>query len=509
MSISSAAPPLSPADEVPDIAARAARSGGAMFIAKSVRFGFLLLVNFILINLLLPADFGMVRYVILIVGIASLLNEMGLTTAIVQKEQLDTGSLWSLFLISFLWGLMLYAVIFFVAPLLARFFAAAELTRLLRVGALMIPVAGISAVHRAWLRRRMEFGKLALIEMCAAAVSAIGSVILAFNGFGVWALIIGYLLFEGTISMIVFAICRIPVAALQRFGALRALLFFGMVIIVSRIVDYVLCNAPFVLIGKVIGKEGLGLFSVAYMMALFPQTAINAVLGHVLISTFSRIQTDDKKTAAGFNRLLLFGSVFAVPVLLVMAIMPYELLRVICVFNRNNAWLEAAPLLRWLALMGIPYVFSTFSNSVWLSRGKVVESIIVSLVIGLSLVISIMIGVQWGLTGVCIALLLQAVLVFTPYMYVNYLLTRVPVVTSFSAFVPSLAAGALMAIVLLAMRHLVPGDTVTRHFLTLLGGGVLGGAVYVVVIAISFRSSLRQLGEMVQVILPGLPRGRS
>ena len=62
------------ADELPNIGTRATRSAGAMFIAKSVRFSFIILLNFILINLLLPADFGLVRYVMLVVGIANLLN---------------------------------------------------------------------------------------------------------------------------------------------------------------------------------------------------------------------------------------------------------------------------------------------------------------------------------------------------------------------------------------------------------------------------------------------------
>ncbi|MBN1308876.1 MAG: lipopolysaccharide biosynthesis protein [Chitinispirillaceae bacterium] len=494
-------PPPS-ADEPTGIASRAAKSGGAMFIAKSVRFVFLFFVNFILINLLVPADFGMMRYVMLIVGIAGLLNEMGLTTAIVQKERLDRESLWPLFCISSLWGAMLYGAIFFLATPLSRFFAVPELVCLLRIGALMIPAAGISAVQRAWLRRRMEYGKLALIEMAAAGFSAMVSIALAFAGFGVWALVAGNLLFEAGISAVVMVVCRITVTPFQPFGALRSLIFFGVAIVISRLVDYVLCNAPFFFIGKWIGKEGLGLFSVARDLAVFPQTAINAALGHVLVSTFSRIQTDDEKTAAGFGRLLLFGSIFTLPISLVMAVAPYELVKVVCIVKKESAWLEAAPLLRWLALMGIPYVFTTFSSSIWISRGKVVESIYVSSVIGGTVVAAILIGEQWGLTGICRALFLQALMVFPPYVYIQYRLTRIPVTVFFFSLVPSLVAGGFMTAVLIAVQCLIPEYAGGRHFMVLFGGGILGVAVYGVTLMFFFRSSMRHLRALMRMLLP-------
>lgn len=491
-----------PQNEIPDIASRAAKSGGAMFVAKGVRFTFLVLVNFILINLLLPADFGMVRYVMLVVGIASLLNEMGLTTAIVQKKTLAPESLWSLFLISVFWGMCLYATVFLLAPLISDYFATPELVKLLRVGALMIPAAGISAVHRAWLRRRMAYGKLALVEMSASLTAAVFSVSLAFAGFGVWALVAGNLIFEMVISLILFFACRIPVSPVQSVASLRPLLFFGIAIVVSRLVDYVLCNAPFFLIGKAVGKEGLGLFSVAHDIAIFPQMAINAALSNVLISTFSRIQTDDEKTSAGFHRLLLLGTVCTMPLLLVMAVMPHELLQVICILKKNSEWLAAAPLLRWLGAMGIMYVFATFSNAVWLSQGKVRESIGVSVGMCLSVIVAIAFGVHWGVYGICVALFIRSVAVFPLFMYIHYRLTRVSMVTFFSGLLPSLVAGVFMAVVLAGVVLLVPGHSPGRHAVTLFSGTLLGTGAYFAILRLLFPGPLRQLTATVKTLLP-------
>ncbi len=493
-------------DNEPDIAGRAARSGAAMFIAKAFRFGFLLIVNIILINLLLPAHFGMMRYVMLVVGIAGLLNEMGLTTAIVQKEHLEREYLWSLFCISSLWGVGLYGTIFFMAPIISRYFAVPELTPMLRVGAIIIPAGGVSAVQRAILRRNMEYGKLALIEITAAGVSAVVSVAMAISDFGVWALVTGYLSFEAVISIAVFFICRIGVFPLKPFGALRPFIFFGIAIVISRITDYIVFNMPFFLIGKWIGKEGLGLFSVARDLAVFPQAAINAILANVILSAFSRIQNDDEKTASGFSSLLIFGSVLTLPLLLIMGIMPKQLLQVICILKNESVWIEATPFLRWLSLMGITYVFTTFPNSVWLARGKVIESIAVSAAGACVIVFAVATGKRWGLDGICIALFLQEIAVFFPYVFVNYLLTNIPVALFLSSLVPSVVAGAGMAAVLFLTQLLIPKDLPGRHLVVLITGCFAGITAYTIILFLFFRSSLHKVRRMMIMAIPYLRR---
>lgn len=497
------------ASDFPDatlgIANRATQSGGAMFLAKGFRFIFLSVVNFLLINLLLPEDFGIVRYVTLIVGIANLLNELGLTIAIVQKEKLHEKDLWSLFVVSSLWGLLLYGIIWGIAPATARFFTTPELSHLLRIGALIIPVAGVTAVHRALLRRQMRFERVALIETIAAAISASLSVVLAFAGFGVWALVMGSLVFEGLISLLMFFSIKIPRTSFQQFSALRGLIFFGAAVVLSRLIDYLLGSAPYVLIGKSIGKEALGLFSVARDLAILPQMTINAVLGSILIATFSRIQNNDEKIRTGFGTLVQLGSILSMPVLLIMVFLPRELLDVICFLKKNRAWLAAAPLLSWLAAMGIVYIFTVFCNGIWIAQGKIAAAIRVSLLMFATTIVAILIGRIWGLQGICIALFCRAVIIFIPYMFIHRHLTGVPIATFAGAIVPSTVAGAFMAGTVLITKQFIPGDTLQTHAILLASGCLFGGVVYLGVLWVLFRSAVKQL---VRYIISALPKRR-
>lgn len=483
-------------DDTASIGAQAARSGGAMFVAKCVRFASLMIVNYILINLLMPADFGLVRYVVMVVAMAAMLNELGLTAAIVQYKHLDSHSLWSLFVLSSLWGCGLYSVLFILAQPLANFLNAPELVWLLRIGSLSVPLSGMSAVQRAYLRRGMAYGTLARMEITASVISMAISLFIAFAGLGVWALMAANLLFEAVNSSIIMMRCRICCAPLQSFSALRPLIFFGLTIIISRLVDYLLGVAPFFMVGKIIDKNTLGLFSVASDMALMPQTAILSVLSPIMLSMFSRLQSDDQKTAGGLHRLLLFGSIITMPASLIMVFLPNELLMVICLFRQNDVWLEAAPLLKWLAPMGILYVFTTFSSSIWVSRGKIIPSIAVSAAMFVTVILAITAGVRWGITGICVALLIRSLVVFWPYMYINKQLTGIPIRTYLSALFPALGAGAGMALAMTLCRHLMIHHASAHFIVVLTVTAAAGMGAYGAILVALFTQTLHHMRSM-------------
>ena len=189
-----------------------------------------------------------------------------------------------------------------------------------------------------------------------------------------------------------------------------------------------------------------------------------------------------------------------------MAFLPVELVRVISFLRQRDLWLGAAPLLRWLALMGIMYVATTFSNAVWLSQGKVRESIGVSVAMCCTIIVAITIGVRWGMEGICIALLIRSVAVFPLYVHINYRLTGIARKVYYHAVVAPLIAGVAMAGVLVLLHRLVPGDGFSRNAKVLLAGGICGTTVYAALFFFLFRQSFLEIIGMTRLLLPtGLP----
>ncbi|HEX2959847.1 MAG TPA: oligosaccharide flippase family protein [Chitinispirillaceae bacterium] len=220
-------------------------SGAYVFLGKCVRYSLQYGTQLFLINLLLPSEFGLMRYVTILVGMASLINEMGLTTAIVQKQQLAAEEIAGCFTASMIWGLLLYIAVFLTAPVTALFFNNSQLVNYLRIGSLLIPVSSLCSVPRALLQKQMRFGTLASVEASAAVVSSVLMISLAFKGYGTWSLISGALVQEVLSMTLLFFWTRVPGVNFRALLNSGNILGTGIGLVLLRIVDYLRFSMPF------------------------------------------------------------------------------------------------------------------------------------------------------------------------------------------------------------------------------------------------------------------------
>jgi O-antigen/teichoic acid export membrane protein len=466
------------------------RSSVFVFMGKLVRFSLLYGTQILLINLLLPADFGLMRYVTLLVGVASLINEMGLTTALVQKKEIRDEEIGGSFVASVIWGIFLYIIIFFCAPLAALFFKSPQLTSMLRVGSLIIPIASAGAVPRACFQRRMRFGILATIEAVAAVFASSIMVGLALKGFGAWSLVAGSLVQEFLSLTALLSLVKIPEINLKALLHSKKIFYVGVELVVLRIIDYCMYCVPFFVIGKLFGQKALGVFSVAYDLSLLPHLMINAVMGNVAISAFSRLQDDRSRTVNGFSQLMLLSSTLVIPIFLSMSLLSNEIIHVVCFFKHNDSWLEASSLIRWLSLTGVVYMITAFPFTIWYANKKLVQAIIWNSAMLATTIIAVIAGLHWGITGVAFAMFIRSVLLTPIFIYVNYRVTGITVRVYLKSFMPSLTCGLIMIAPVIAAQNLIAGTTLSRHITVMLVSVVCGGITYLLAINILFRSSL-------------------
>ncbi len=462
------------------IRSQLSRSSAYVFLGKLVRYSLLYGTQILLINLLLPSDFGLMRYVTLLVGMASLINEMGLTTAIVQKQDISREEIAGCFTASMIWGILLYIIIFCAAPFVEAFFNNTELTSLLRIGSLVVPISSAGSVPRALLQKQMRFGVLASIEASSAVVSSTLMVFMAFKGYGVWSLVTGSLVQE-TIALTLFlSLVRVPGVHFQALTNSGKILKTGFSLVFLRITDYLRVSMPFIIIGKLIDEEMLGLFSFSYDISILPHMIISAVLGNITIAIFSQLQNDKSRTESGFTQLTFVISSLTVPVLFYMSLLSEEIVGTICFFRNNTVWLRAADLMRWLTLMGTFYCISSFPGTIWITNKKIIHSIQWSLVMLLTSVVAIFLGVKWGAEGIAVAMFIRAAVIFPIYTHVNYRITGIREKVFFRSVYPAFAGSLLMIVPIIIIQKLIPGMSLGSNFLVLIVSAVSGGAVYVI-----------------------------
>ncbi|MBD3422677.1 MAG: oligosaccharide flippase family protein [Chitinivibrionales bacterium] len=472
---------------------RASVSSMMVFISKVVRFGFVFIVNIILMNFLDPADFGLMRYVTIIVGFAHLINEMGLTAAIVQKETLAEHEIASCFYVNALFSITLYGALFLLAPFAAGYFESDELTALIRCGALILPLGGLCAIHRALLQRRMHFGLLAGVEIFSSLASSALSIALAILGHGAWALVYGSVSF-GLMSMLALVISvRFTLHRHLNFGAARGLFFFGGALVLQRVMDFASANFDNLAVGKVFGEKALGAYAIAYDIITLPQIALSAVIGNVAIATFSRLQNDDARLRNGFVDLTKISTLIAMPYLLIAGLLSENVMHIVCFIKQSDKWLPAAEPLGLLMLMGIFYSFSGYPGAVWIAKRKLRICLGWALVMLISVIASVIIGARWGIAGVCAALVIRAVVFYPAMLMINYRVFGLGPAAFLMALLPSSLCGCGMAGGILAWklatRNIFPVDSIPGFVLA----SIIGVTIYVGMLFIFFSSDMSRL----------------
>ncbi|HEX7510538.1 MAG TPA: lipopolysaccharide biosynthesis protein, partial [Chitinivibrionales bacterium] len=407
-------------DQEKSLGPLALRSSFFVLIAKLFRYGFVFLSQIILMNLLNPADFGLMRYVTIVLGIVNLINEAGLGVALVQKKQLHENEIASSFSLIIAVCLGLYAIVFLSAPSIASFFGNARLTDLIRIGGLSAPLGAVSIVHRSLMQRRFRFGALAVIEASSALTGSITAIVLGYLGFGVWSLVWSVLVYNTSSSLVSIIVGNRLRGNFIAVAASMSLWVFGASAVVQRIIDYGTSNVDFLVVGKLFGEHTLGIYSMAFSVISLPQMALGAVLVSVAIAIFSRVQDDDERLRGAFLRLTRVTTILSIPYFILLFNLAPELMHAVSFIKSSDKWVPAAPFIKILAPMGLLYCLNSFPSLVWIAKRKIKLRIVWAAFSLVTMIAAILGGCSFGVIGICAALCIRAVVFFPVTLYVNY-----------------------------------------------------------------------------------------
>ena len=163
---------------------------GWSVLSKTGTFGLKFVTVPILARLLTPEEFGVVAVGLTVVQFLTMIAGAGLTSALIVEKEEDMDTIHTVFWANLAISCTMAAILFFGAEFFGELLGAVESAYLLRIMAFLIPLQLAGDVAYSLLARRMNFSKDAIWSMTSESAAAILAVVLAFAGFGVWALII-------------------------------------------------------------------------------------------------------------------------------------------------------------------------------------------------------------------------------------------------------------------------------------------------------------------------------
>jgi O-antigen/teichoic acid export membrane protein len=475
---------------------RAVKSGVFVTISKVIRYGFTFITHLILLNLLSPADFGMMRYVTVVLGFINLINDAGFKYAIVQKKHVDKGEIFSSFLLSILFGAMMYVAIFLVAPLVASFTGDPQIIPLIRVGGIAAFTGGASVIQRGLMQRQFRFARLSLIDIICAVAGSSSGIALALNGKGVWALVSSIVVYNSLMFLFCTTAAGIPFRSAFNFRSTFAVMSFGFKDILSKIFSYASVNLDYIIIGRYFGEQILGIYGFAYSVMLIVNTAFGILFNDIGISLFSRLQGDPKKSGTLFLKMTQAVTLVTVPYVIIIMLSASGVVEVISFVKHNHQWAPSIPYLVQLAPVGLFYTFAGFPAMVWTANGLNRLRIFWQLLSLFTVVIAILIGAHFGPVQVCTALLIRAVVMLPVSIYVNSKYTGVTPLSHLKILTAPVTCGVIAIVVALVLHNITFFKEISNGWQSLSIDVSVIVSVYVGSIWLFFRSIFTDLEKL-------------
>ncbi len=471
-------------------------SGAGQFGIQLLGF----LVSILLARLLSPRDYGLVAATSLFTGFVSCLGASGLTTVLVQRtdltgEDLDT-SFWAGLAVGSAMAFLLvvggeYAAVFFREPLIAP---------LLRVQAVGLVLTPLGVIHSALLLRKMDFRSLAMVDLSTVGVSGILAIGMALTGYGVWSLVVPGVV--GTALGTIVLWRQIPWRARRRLarGSIQALARVSLSVQIFNVLNYARGNIDYLVIGRALGPQPLGLYYLAYNLATIPQTRLVPIATRVLFPALSTVQDSLPRLRTGYTRGVQYISLVTFPLLTGLVILAPEF--IFAVFG--GRWAQAAPLVRTLSIAGLLYAISTTTGSVLFSRGRADLACWFGIGGAVLMTSFVLAGARYGAMGIAIGVMAYAVTSFLPIQLLTNRLINLGLGDFLRTLIPAASSSTIMAVGLLLGKRVWEAAAGASPSFVLLVLVPLGAAVYLGTLRLAFPGVLATLlGVVRQATRPG------
>jgi O-antigen/teichoic acid export membrane protein len=451
-----------------------------------------LFVGVALARLIAPSEFGVFAAALVVLTVVISVSELGVSVAIVQaKDRAEVDRIAPVVTtVSVASGAVLAALMALLAPWLAQALGAPAAAGPIRVLALSLVIAGLSATPSACMQREFRQDRKLIADTVAFAVTTTVAVGMASAGFGAWSLAWSRVI--GNIVLFGFTFALAPARYRPAWDAAlaRRLLLFGLPLAGASIVVFAVMNVDYAVIGNILGAEQLGIYVLAFNLSGWPVGAFSNTVRAVSLPAFSELRSDAPRYKASFGRALGMLFVPVVPACVLLGVLGGPLVR----FVYGPRWSDAAAPLAFLAVLGASRVALELAYDFLVSAGASNEALRLNLLWFVSLIPTLIVAAHLGgITAVAAGHLLALVLVVLPAFMRALSRLGVTMGSIAGPITRPLQGGALMALTALAALAVMPTDLAR-----IIVGGVASVLVYGLVVGLPLWRQ-HQRGELFAV----------
>ena len=448
-------------------------------------------VSIVIARFLTPSDYGLFAMALTVVASIELLRELGLGTAIIQRQDLTAEHLNTIFWIVGAMSAALVAALWFGADAASAFYAEPRLTWVLRILGVTFLLNVVGFIPYSLLTKEIDFRRRSISAMVAVVASAIVALSLAYLGYGVWALIIGQLANAAIFNAALVLAARWLPGFQLSFRNIGDIMKFGLRLAAVGAIGMFAPIANRAIVGRFLGGAGLGLFTMAETLAEAPHRISSAAIHQLSLPIFAKLQREEAELRKYFLTITKYLALAALPLQIGMALVASDLVVVLL----TAKWSSMVALFQIFCVGNLFYILTLPPYPLLAARGKASTLLKFNAAAALASVAAILLGTRFGLLTVGIAWLVAFVAFKIVLLQLALRELAVRPRTFIQGILPPFIAAAAMSAALLTARHF--GVTGGAPLQRLVFEVILGAAVYVAMLLLVDR---RLIGEVKSII---------
>ncbi len=336
------------------------------FIDRMGQQVFQLIISLLLARLLVPADFGLIGILMVFCTLSYVLVDSGFCSALVRSEKVTATDYSSIFYFNLAVAVVIYAALFFSAPLIAVFFAQPQIVPVSRVIFLGFIFSALYLVPLASLTRALSFRKIAAVNIFSVILSGVLGIYLALNRAGVWALVVQQIAYHFSRMVLLWIVAQWKPRAEFSFSPIRQHWKYSVNLLGVNVLNVIFANIYTLLLGKFYPLKQVGYYTQANKLSETANFTIQSVLNNGIFPVLSKIQSETERFARVLGELTKAIALISCPLMLFLIVIAEPLILVLL----TEKWALAIPYFQLLCLANLFAPLYTLNVNALNSRGK-------------------------------------------------------------------------------------------------------------------------------------------
>ena len=304
----------------------------------------------ILARLLTPYDYGCIGMLSIFMVLAETFIDGGFGSALIQKKNPTQEDYSTIFFWNLGMAVLMYIVLYFCAPAISRFYKIPILSSVLRVQGLVLFIYAFNIVQRNQLKKKLNFKILSIVTITTSIIALIVTVIMAYSGCGVWALVAQNLIVAAIPALVFwFFVKWRPILAFS-WTSFKELFGFGFYMFLTHLINRFGQQIQGLLIGRVYNPSTMGYYSKAHGLEKLASQSVSQVMTQVTYPLYAEVQDQKSRMINMIKRLTMTLSYLTFPLMFILILTAKPLF----VLLYSERWLNSVPYFQVLCLAGLP-----------------------------------------------------------------------------------------------------------------------------------------------------------